>query len=199
MCEEAFANTTAEFQWVAAGVLTELRAVVVTLEANFNMLAVDRSFALVQQALDEKMAPLDQQAQLLAVEHTSKLAALQELKAKGDAKNAKAAAKKEARALAQATLLAAKKSSKAESSTWEKASEPLRIELTTLGTTIALVVGMVVANMAHGRKGVAPGSAGHHRKGGGGVYSGEHEHRQAGETVSLTSPGFASTQYGAFQ
>lgn len=194
MCESSFANTTAEFQWVAAGVMTELRAIIVTLEAKFNMLAVDRSFKLVEHAMNEKMVPLDQQAQALEVEHAAKLEALLELKAKVDANSAKATAKKEARALAKETLLAAK-SSKAES-TWEKASEPLRIELTTLGTTIALVVGMVVANLAHGRKGVVAGrgSGGGSGKGGYAV-----EQRQAGETVSLTSSGPTSTQYGAFQ
>jgi hypothetical protein len=196
MCESSFANTTAEFQWVAAGVMTELRAIIVTLEAKFNMLAVDRSFKLVEHAMNEKMVPLDTQAQALEVEHAAKLEALLELKAKVDANSAKAAAKKEARALAKESLLAAK-SSKSSESTWEKASEPLRIELTTLGTTIALVVGMVVANLAHGRKGVVAGGGSGSGSGKIGGYA--VEQRQAGETVSLTSSSPTSTQYGAFQ
>jgi hypothetical protein len=34
ICQDAFANTTGEFEWVAAGVLTELRAIITTLEVS---------------------------------------------------------------------------------------------------------------------------------------------------------------------
>ena len=44
MCEDAFANTTNEFEWAAAGVLTELRAIIVTLEAKFDVMSLDKSF-----------------------------------------------------------------------------------------------------------------------------------------------------------
>lgn len=148
MCEGAFANTTGEFEWVAAGVLTELRAIVITLEAKFDMMALDRQFDLVNDAVAAKLAPLEAQASALAAEHTGKLAALQDLKAARDAQEAQ-------RQLLGTDLSASGSERK---STWAKASAPLRIELTTLGTTIAFVVGMVVANLAHLRQGRVGGS-----------------------------------------
>jgi hypothetical protein len=142
MCEGAFANLTGEFEWSAAGVLTELRAVVVTLEANFNMMALDKHFGLVEAAVAAKLAPLEAEAEALAADHNAKLAKLNALAAAINYK----AAREEHRRLASADAAPAPRES-----TWEKASAPLRIELTTLGTTLAFVAGMVLANLAHGK------------------------------------------------
>jgi hypothetical protein len=142
MCENAFANVTDEFEWVSAGILTELRAIIITLEAEFDMAALDRHFELVNNAAAKVLAPLEARSKELAAIHEKKLAKLQRLVNSGES----------TRNLAQSELAATQKHSAKEA--WRGASEPLRIELTTIGTTIALLVGMVVANLVHGRKGI---------------------------------------------
>jgi len=63
--------------------MTELRAIIVTLEAKFNMLAVDRSFKLVEHAMNEKMVPLDTQARALEVELKAKVDANKQRESRG--------------------------------------------------------------------------------------------------------------------
>ena len=185
MCETAFANTTGEFEWVAAGVLTELRAVIITLEASIDVMALDAHFAKVTDAVASKLAPLSAQADALAAYHADKLAKLQKLQSAKAAAEAAAASgadhvsilgagsKKplavpdaddappdDSEAAAVRRSLAEMEDAAEHKTTWEEAREPLRIELTTLGTTIAFVLGMVLANAAHGSAGPGAGGAG---------------------------------------
>jgi hypothetical protein len=144
MCENAFANVTDEFEWVSAGVLNELRAIIMTLEAEFDMVALDRHFELVNNAAAKVLAPLEERSKQLAKTHSEYLEKLQNLV---ESRNAR---------LLDSAELASTSNTIEESAqeAWQDASEPLRIELTTIGTTIAFLVGMLIANFAHGRKGI---------------------------------------------
>lgn len=201
MCEGAFANLTGEFEWSAAGVLTELRAIVVTLEANFNMMALDKHFGLVESAVASKLAPLEAQAKALSKDHEVKLGKLKVLQEATEAKAARDKASEEAERNSRPRRLTASAASfnlKAtpRESTWEKASAPLRIELTTLGTTLAFVVGMWVANFAHSGK----------RRGSSGASRSGLSQQRYGQAVRASAPveatGLTSdmtAQYGAFE
>jgi len=208
MCEGAFANLTGEFEWSAAGVLTELRAIVVTLEANFNMMALDKHFGLVERAVASKLAPLEAQAKALSAEHEVKLGKLKVLKEAVEAKAVRDKAREEEAKKSRPRRLSVSSSSSADSSTttnlkatprestWKKASAPLRIELTTLGTTLAFVVGMWVANLAHSGK----------RRGSATSSSNPMSQQRYGQAVRASAPveatGLTSdmaAQYGAFE
>lgn len=174
MCATAFANTTTEFEWVSGGILTELRAIIVTLEDTFDVMALDKQFAVVNQAIADKLAPLSAQASAMAKEHAVKLSHIKQLKETWKARDSK-----------QRTL-AELKAKVEHKTTWQKAKEPLRIELTTIGTTLALVIGMVAARLAHGDRRDQPA---------------KEPAQQApadSETLRLTA-GKVSRQYGAFQ
>jgi malonyl CoA-acyl carrier protein transacylase len=141
-------------------------------------MALDRQFALVTDAVAAKLGPLEKQAQALVADHVEKLAALKQLKAAKDGRTRR-----------QLERLAAEEP---HTSTWRKASEPLRIELTTIGTTVALVVGMIVANVAHGRQGRTQS----------GEQAASATALAVGESLGLTaasSKGSIMRPYGAFQ
>mmetsp|Transcript_26662 Transcript_26662/g.34631 ORF Transcript_26662/g.34631 Transcript_26662/m.34631 type:complete len:176 (-) Transcript_26662:170-697(-) len=144
MCESAFANVTDEFEWVSAGILTELRAIISTLEAEFDMVALDRHFELVTSAANKVLEPLEARSKTLAKTHSENLATLQKLV------NTQTSSQRNL----EADLSSKESVKESAKEAWRDASEPLRIELTTIGTTIALLVGMVVANFAHGRNGL---------------------------------------------
>lgn len=105
------------------------------------MMALDKHFDLVNEAAAKVFAPLQARSEELAVTHGENLAKLQRL------------VEQKSRSL-KSTDLASTDLKKSASDAWRDASEPLRIELTTIGTTIALLIGMFVANFAHGRKGI---------------------------------------------
>jgi hypothetical protein len=111
-------------------------------QAEFDMVALDKHFELVNEAATKVLAPLQARSEKLAVTHGENLKKLQKL-----------AAQRTSRSLGAADL-ASSDLKKSASEAWRDASEPLRIELTTIGTTIALLIGMFVANFAHGRKGI---------------------------------------------
>ena len=160
MCEDAFANTTSEFEWVAAGVLTELRAIIITLEPKFNMMSLHVSFQNVADALSLHLTPLMEKSRQLEAVHKAHLAELKAIEAKQKRQSLirqmklEAQSKNAAAGAAERSLMTEKKARLSEKSekktTWTSASEPAPIEVATLGSILALVAGMLLAHALHG-------------------------------------------------